>query len=122
MRPSEHFYASLAALEGRGKEDREWVVREFIRLTAPVLGAPLAEELCRRALDRTAKMGNPPGLQQIGALAAFLLGDYDDAVPLDDENWEDLRDTLEEASGEMDLNVLTSLMGALLSRGKLSER
>jgi hypothetical protein len=33
--------------------------------------------------------------------------------------WEDIRDALEDAAGEMDLATLGSLMGELLSRGKL---
>jgi hypothetical protein len=120
MRPLDHFYSRLAALGsgGFGAEDRRYVIREFARLTAPALGAA-AEDFCRRALDRIAGSGDPGAPQRIGALAAFFLGEYDDSALLTEEDWEDIRETLEGVSGEADLRVLTSLMGELLSRGKL---
>jgi hypothetical protein len=40
-------------------------------------------------------------------------------MELDAGEWEAIRDTLEDAAGEMDLKTLTSLMGELLERGKL---
>lgn len=110
---------------------RDFLVREFTSLISPVLGAPAAADLCRRTLDRLDRPGGPANLQaanaaapylaRLGSTAAFLLGEYDDAFPLDEEDWQDIRETLEDVSGEMDLSTLTVLMGELLSRGKLNE-
>lgn len=135
FRPIDRFYSQLTTLENRrtaiglGPEDRDYIVREFTRLIAPMLGAPAAGELCLRTLDRIAgregaalPAAQPiaaPTLQRLGAIAAFLLGEYDDTVPLEAEDWDDIRETLEDVSGEMDLAALTTLMGELLSRGKL---
>ena len=53
-------------------------------------------------------------------MAAFFLGEYDSpSMPLDQADWQEIRGTLEDVSGEMDLNILTALMGELLSRGVL---
>ncbi|GHV75166.1 hypothetical protein AGMMS49940_24680 [Spirochaetia bacterium] len=40
-------------------------------------------------------------------------------MPLEGDDWETIRNTLEDVSGEMDINTLTALMGELLSRGIL---
>ncbi|GHU90474.1 hypothetical protein FACS189476_10590 [Spirochaetia bacterium] len=123
MRPVDHFLSQLDKLE-RGSaaalaagEDR--LVRDFVSLCAPVIGASAAEDLCRSILDRLRGV-TPPPLQKIGFIAAFLLGEFDDSMKLDQDDWEDIRETLEDISGEMNLETLTALMGELLSRGKLA--
>ncbi|GHV04383.1 hypothetical protein FACS189485_09680 [Spirochaetia bacterium] len=123
MRPVDHFLSQLDKLE-RGSaaalaagEDR--LVRDFVGLCAPVTGASAAEYLCRSILDRLRSV-TPPPLQKIGFTAAFLLGEFDDSMKLDQDDWEDIRETLEDISGEMNLDTLTALMGELLSRGKLA--
>ncbi|MDR1238612.1 MAG: hypothetical protein LBK27_00700, partial [Treponema sp.] len=69
----------------------------------------------RERLD--SRGGSPAGF---GSLAAFFLGEFDGAsMNLEDDEWEDIRETLEEVSGAMNLNTLTLLMGDLLSRGKV---
>jgi hypothetical protein len=56
-------------------------------------------------------------------LATFFLGaDEDPALPLQGEDWQEIRNTLEDVSGEIDLDTLTVLMGKLLSRGMLTEK
>jgi hypothetical protein len=40
-------------------------------------------------------------------------------MSLADDDWEDIRETLEEVAGEMNMDTLTALMGDLLSRGKV---
>jgi hypothetical protein len=42
-------------------------------------------------------------------------------MPLEAEDWQEIRKTIEDASEEIDIAVLTSLMDGLLSR-KLLER
>jgi hypothetical protein len=108
---------SAAALDAAGG-DR--LVRDFVSLCAPVTGASAAEDLCRSILDRLCGSAPPP-LQKLGFAAAFLLGEFDNTMNLDQDDWEDIRETLEDVSGEMNLETLTALMGELLSRGKLSK-
>jgi hypothetical protein len=91
--------------------------QDFVGLIAPVLGASVAADLCNRTLESAAV---PAGLQKLGGMAAFFLGEYDEeTMPLDDDDWQEIREILEDVSGEMDINTLTSLMGELLSRGFL---
>jgi hypothetical protein len=131
MRPIDHFFSRIISLEGslRGPvlppEDRSRLCQDFSRLTAPVLGAAAAEDLCYRTLDRIARE-IPPHLQKLGAMAAFFLGEYDEETMsaefesrLDREDWREIRETLEDISGEIDVNTLTTLMGELVSRGVL---
>jgi hypothetical protein len=131
MRPVEHFLSLLDRLEqdrdtadstARKRENEaaeNRLVQEFVSLAAPVIGAVAAEDLCAAALERL-KTGRPRGYRKLGFIAAFLLEDFDDdSMELDEEDWEDIRETLEDASGEMDIETLTNLMGGLLSRGKL---
>jgi hypothetical protein len=119
MRPVDHFLAKLdrvsaAPLDSRARLRLE---RDFSALVAPVLGATAAADLCSRTLDRAAA---DAGLQKLGAMAAFFLGEYDEkTMPLEKEDWEEIRGTLEDVSQELDLKTLTVLMGELLSRGAL---
>jgi hypothetical protein len=125
MRPIDHFFSGLSRSEsslrpGAGLDaaagDR--ARRDFCSLTAPVIGAAAAEQLFDRARQRLEQRGGT--LTGLGALAAFLLGEFDDAsMRLEDDDWEDIRETLEEVSGEIDLDTLTALMGELLARGKV---
>jgi hypothetical protein len=123
MRPIDHFLSqadrlalSLKPGEVPGEESKSRLLFEFSSLVSPVTGREAAEDLFCRSLERH----GPGALQKLGAMAAFLLGEYDDSMDLEKEDWEDLRETLEEVSEEIDLNTLTSLMGDLLSRGKLN--
>jgi hypothetical protein len=120
MRPVEHFLSLLDRLEQvRDGKDEERLVRKFVSLAAPVISAAAAEDLSAAVLGRI-RAESPRGYRKIGFIAAFLLGDFDDdSMELDDQDWEDIRETLEDVSGEMNLETLTGLMGELLSRGRL---
>ncbi|GHV57392.1 hypothetical protein AGMMS49579_23210 [Spirochaetia bacterium] len=121
MRPVDHFLSQLEKLERTippSAVDEDRLVRNFVGLCAPVTGAAAAEDLCRSILDRM-RGAVPPPLQKIGFTAAFLLGEFDDTMNLDQDDWEDIRETLEDIAGEMNLETLTTLMGELLSLGKL---
>jgi hypothetical protein len=115
MRPIDHFFSKLASLESSiaadlPPRDRSRVEQDFSRLTAPVLGADAAADLCHRTRD----------IRKLGAMAAFFLGEDDgETMPLDGDDWQTIRETLEDVSGDMDINTLTALMGDLLSRGVL---
>jgi hypothetical protein len=96
--------------------DRETIARtkdDFASLVAPVLGRDAGADLFCRILDRGCS------LDRIGAAASFFLQEQDDLEALNSLDWEDIRETLEDASGVMDINILTTLMGTLLSLGKL---
>ncbi|MDR1585825.1 MAG: hypothetical protein LBS57_00065 [Treponema sp.] len=127
MRPIDHFFSRLGRLEASPDFDKKQLARvfpDFIALVAPVTGGRAAGELFNRALERmecpggTGKPGGAP--LKLGAIAAFFTGEFDDeTMILEAEDWEDIRETLEEISGEIDINVLTAIMGELLSRGKI---
>jgi hypothetical protein len=119
MRPVDHFLSKLdrlssAALDSRSRGRLE---KDFVALVAPLLGAAAAADLYNRVLNSA-----PPdaALRKLGFMAAFFLGEYDEnTMSLEKEDWEEIRGTLEDVSGEIDLKTLTTLMGELLSRGVL---
>jgi hypothetical protein len=119
MRPVDHFLSkadrvSAFPLDG---ETRRRFERDFVALAAPVLGAAAAADLYNRTLDRVV---GEAALRKIGAMAAFFLEEYDEeTLPLDGDDWDEIRGTLEDVSEEIDLKTLTALMGDLLSRGVL---
>jgi hypothetical protein len=100
------------------REAVDRLVREFSRLLSPVIGISASEDLCFRTLERI-RGKKPEVLQKLGRIAAFFLGEYDDTLELEEEDWIEIQETLEDASEEMDINTLTGLMGDLLSVGKL---
>jgi hypothetical protein len=121
-----HFFSEIDALERSPKgafpldpRDREFLGRDFSQLLAPVIGGPPAEDLFYRTLDRVSREEGG-SLQKLGYKAAFFLGEYDDAsMTLDAEDWQEIKETIEDASEEINLVALTSLMDGLLSRGLL---
>ncbi|AEF85456.1 hypothetical protein TREPR_0760 [Treponema primitia ZAS-2] len=121
MQPIDHFFSKIIALEysGGGAEGRNRLRQDFSRLVAPVLGASGAEDLWVRTLELIAGQG-PEALRKLGSMAAFFIGDYDEeTMALDKEDWQEIRETLEDVSGEINIDTLTELMGDLLSRGVL---
>jgi hypothetical protein len=115
MRPLDRFFLLADREKDCSPEGR--LGREFVTLTAPLLGEACAEALCFRTASR---LGDKAGLA-LGNMAAFLLGEFDDrTMDLDDAGWDEIRETLEDAASRIDLNILTGLMGELLSRGKLN--
>ncbi|MDR2740924.1 MAG: hypothetical protein LBB98_02070 [Treponema sp.] len=132
MRPIDHFIAQVdrlvAALNGSGGTGGPDVrllnqtEREFTALIAPVIGVSSAENLALRIRERIEK-NSAASLRKMGYVAAFFLGEYDDAsMLLEAEDWQEIRETIEDASEEIDIAALTSLMDRLLSRGLLERR
>jgi hypothetical protein len=114
MRPLDYFF-SLADREGAFSPDGR-LCREFVKLTAPLLGEAHAGDLCFRTGSR---LGETAG-RTLGNMAAFLLGEFDDrTMALEEADWDEIRETLEDAAAGIDMNILTGLMGELLSRGSL---
>lgn len=90
-----------------------------MRMTAPVVGEDAAEELFRSWIDRYGS-GQAPSYERLGYIAAFIIGEYDDAtMKLGDEDWETIRDIVSAEAESMNLDELTRLMGELVSRGAL---
>ncbi|MDR1654489.1 MAG: hypothetical protein LBR96_00715 [Treponema sp.] len=124
MRPADHFLSLLSRYSpGQGgpspkSSEFDYLKREFSSLVGPVLGRRYAEEFFERAGERIEQDGGSP--LRLGAAAAFFLQEFDDqGMELKEEDWEDIKETLNEASEEIDLEILTKLMAALLERGKL---
>jgi hypothetical protein len=127
MRPIDRFFSLLTSLEKTGPEkgglnagDKTHTAREFSRLLTPIFGSSAtAEDLFYHTLERTGNQKNI-FLPKIGAMAAFFLGEYDDSnMALGDDDWREIRETLEDVSEEIDIKILTDLMGELLNRGKI---
>jgi hypothetical protein len=126
MRPIDRFFSELISLEQSLRTPsellraRERLGQDFSRLLAAAIGGAAARDLCYRTLDRITA-GNPGSLKKLGSMAAFFLEEYDKETmpPLDEDDWREIRETLEDASEKMDINTLTVLMGELLSRGYL---
>jgi hypothetical protein len=131
MRPIGHFIAQLdrlAASLNNGSTDRpdlralDQIEGEFAALISPVIGVSPAQGLALRMRERMEKT-TAASLRKMGYTAAFFLGEYDDAsMPLEAEDWQEIRETIEDASEEIDIAALTSLMSELLSRGLLERR
>jgi hypothetical protein len=121
MRPIDHFISRLdklpVSLQDSGALDR--IGQDLVSLIAPVTGIGPAKDFSNRILDRI-KTNTTDSPQKLGYMAAFFLGEYDDAsMPLEAEDWQEIRETIEDASEEIDIAALTSLMNGLLSRGLL---
>lgn len=128
MRPIDHFFSQIDSasrlfrggeLDFRvagGQEARDRLMSGFTGLTAPILGKPAASDLCMYCLD-SLEGKKPESLQKLGYMAAFFLGEFDDAVMrLDADDWNEIRETLEDVSDEINLDTLTELMADLLER------
>ncbi|MDR2759536.1 MAG: hypothetical protein LBB78_09155 [Spirochaetaceae bacterium] len=126
MRPIDHFFSLLAQIEKSQqspeltlkRETTDHLIHEFSHLLTPVIGGPASEDLCFRTLERIHGK-NPELLQKLGSIAAFFLDEYDDTMDLDEEDWAEIQETLGDASEEMHIDTLTTLMGELLTVGKL---
>jgi hypothetical protein len=121
MRPVDRFISQLDRLSVpiQDGENLKFIKRDLVSLIAPVIGAGPAEDFSNRILDRV-KTNMTGSLRKIGYMAAFFLGEYDDAsMPLEAEDWQEIKVTVEDASEEIDIAVLTILMNGLLSRGQL---
>ncbi len=134
MRPIDHFFSQIDSaarvfqgknitfLDREGQQTRDRLINAFSGLAAPVLGKNAASDLCLYCLDRV-EGEKPETLQKLGYMAAFLTGEYDDnTMKLDEDDWNEIRETLEDVSGEIDLNTLTELLADLLDRGILDSK
>ncbi|GHU84234.1 hypothetical protein FACS189473_0940 [Spirochaetia bacterium] len=128
MQPIDHYFSivtnagsSLSAIapQAPALQPNSPPAREFSRFLAPIIGADAAETLYTSTV--TALAGQKPDmLAKLGYMAAFFMGVYDDnTMPLNEQDWQEIRDTIEDASEAMNLDTLTGLMDALLSRGLL---
>jgi hypothetical protein len=120
------FFSLIDGIEGArqeasplGSRDAAHLEREFSRLVAPVIGGAQAEDLFYRTMDGIPRKKGG-SVQKLGYIAAFFLGEFDDeSMTLEADDWQEIKETIEDASEEINLVTLTSLMDALLSRGLL---
>jgi hypothetical protein len=121
MRPIDHFISQLdrSPVSSQDGESLNRIERDLVSLIAPAIGVGPAEDFSGRILDRK-KTNTTGSLRKIGYMAAFFLGEYDDAsMPLEAEDWQEIKESIEDASEEIDIAALTILMNGLLSRGLL---
>jgi hypothetical protein len=131
MDPIDHFLSRLSSLEnslraGAGNRGNpaeqfsaDWLSSEFFRFTVPVIGTTASEDIYYRTLERICRLP-PEGVMKLGYMAAFFLGKYNDAsMNLEEEDWWEIRHTVEDASEVINIDTLTGLMNNLLSRGLL---
>jgi hypothetical protein len=128
MRPVDHYFSILTKLEcslavidpeAAALKPGAPAAGEFVRLCTPVIGAEAAVDLYYRTIEGLGGQ-SPENLNKLGFTAAFLLGEYDESsMTLEDSDWQNIRDTIEDVSEEIDLNTLTDLMNSLLTRGLL---
>ncbi len=131
MKPIDHFFSQIdslvrsfrsEALTFQGDDERQLKDRlaaSFLSLTAPIIGKTAAGDLCLYCFDKL-EGKKPEALEKLGFIAAFLTGEYDDnTMRLDAEDWDEIKETLNDASGEMNMDMLTELLGELLNRGVL---
>ena len=126
MHPIDHYFSILTGagrslsvidLKAPVLQPNSPPAREFSRRLAPVIGADAAERLYSRTVTTLAGK-KPEALAKLMFMAAFFLGVYEDnTMTLEEQDWRDIRDTIEDASEVMNLDTLTSLMDALLSTG-----
>lgn len=133
MKPIDHFFSQIDAVvrsfrgnllafgDNEGQQVQERLRNAFSSLTAPVIGESAARDLCLYCFD-TLEDQNPENLQKLGYIAAFLLDEYDNTtMKLGTADWHEIKETLNDVSGEINLNTLTKLLGALLDRGVLDD-
>jgi hypothetical protein len=131
MKPIDHFFSQIDVVvrsfrgnnlifsDREGQQSQDRLMNAFSSLTAPVIGKTAADDICLYCLNKL-EGENPESLQKLGFIAAFLLGEYDEnSMNLDSSDWNEIKDTLNDVSGEINLDTLTELLGDLLNRGVL---
>jgi hypothetical protein len=131
MKPIDHFFSQIdsAIRSFRGnvlvfsdrenQQTQERLINAFTGLTAPIIGKDSANDLGLYCFNKI-EGEMPENLQKIGFIAAFLLREFDnDSMKLDTDDWNEIKETLNDISGEINLDTLTELLGDLLDRGAL---
>ncbi|MHC6202877.1 hypothetical protein ACYULU_06750 [Breznakiellaceae bacterium SP9] len=126
MTPFNNFYSKLDQLKksqapsilALSNADKEQLINNFTSLLSPILGKNAAADLCNVLLQRL-ELSSLEALDTFGNTAAFFLEILDYPSLLESEDWRDIQETLEEVSGDIDIDILTRLMGQLLSFNKI---
>jgi hypothetical protein len=129
MRPAEHFLSVLDSLQRSQRTDGspipensvvDKIRKDFSHLLSPLVDTSVGETLFDAWWNRNKAM---PQVRwaSLAYMGAFILGEYDEAtMPLDQDDWVDLRDAITDGAEEMDLDTLTELLDRLLARGLIS--
>jgi hypothetical protein len=131
MKPIDHFFSQIDSVirsfrgnnliftDREGQQSQDRLMQAFSSLTAPVIGKAATNDICLYCINKL-EGEKPETLQKLSFIAAFLLGEYDDkSMNLDTDDWNEIKETLNDVSGEINLDTLTELLGDLLNRGKL---
>jgi hypothetical protein len=131
MKPIDHLFSQVNSIirsfrgnilvfsDREGAQAKDRLTSAFSSLTAPIIGKSAANDLCLYCLNKLEGQ-NPETLEKLGFIAAFLIGEYDDEnMKLDTDDWTEIKETLDDVSGEINLDTLTELLGDLLDRGVL---
>lgn len=129
MNMSERFYRNLDRIGNRHRNDGLDVAVEVVRKVFEEAMGKVPEELTGsiylRFLDTFNKSGKP---ESEFVETAYRLGIYVDLFwmeydaknsPLPEEDWDFLREVVSSSAGELDLKILTYVMGQIVEGGKL---
>jgi hypothetical protein len=131
MKPIDHLFSQIDSVtrsfrgntlvfsDREGQQSKDRLIHAFSSLTSPVIGKNAAGDICCYCFDKIEGQALE-NLQKLGFIAAFLIGEYDnETMKLDADDWNEIKETLDEVSGEINLDTLTELLGNLLDRGVL---
>ncbi len=91
--------------------------KDFSLLLSPLVDVSVGETLFDAWWNRNRSLPQP-NWASLGYMGAFILNEYDEGtMPLEQDDWIDLRDAITDGAEEMDLDVLTELLDRLLARG-----
>lgn len=129
MTMSERFYRDLDKMAKRSRNRGLAGTVEEVRSSFEDSMGSIPQGLVRAVylhfLDRFNKSGKP---EEDFVLAAYDLGAYidlfwkeyaDEQRRLEDEDWTFLRNAVSAAAGQMDMGILTYVMGQMVDRGKI---
>jgi hypothetical protein len=131
MKPIDHLFSQIDSVvrsfrgavlvfsDREGQQTKDRLINAFSSLTAPIVGKTAAGDLCLYCLEKIEGQ-SLENLQKLGFIAAFLIGEFDDdTMNLEYDDWNEIKETLNDVSGEINLDTLTELLGDLLDRNIL---
>jgi hypothetical protein len=126
---SEKFYRNLDKIAGRnrnaGLDVTVEIVREAFDAAMGKVPAELTESLYLHFLDGFNKSDKPEtefveAAYRLGPCIDLFRMEYDEKQdPLPEDDWPVLREIVSDSAGELDLKILTYVMGKIVEEGKI---
>ena len=126
---SEKYYRTLdklkSRLRGLGLKTTVGSVQEAFEFSMGKVPEDLTRSVFLRFLEAFNRSGKPEAefidaAYSLGPYIDIFWMEYDEkADPLSSEDWVFLRETVNEAAGDLDLKILTYVMQLIVERGKL---